>query len=70
MPLQAEINKEEEWGVSIDGKIDTSCFGQKKSEAGLELGEEVRAEDRSESTEQTTVELLEDKDNEVSSVQD
>lgn len=39
-------------------KIDTFCFGQKKSEAGLELGEAVRAEGRSESIEQTSVELL------------
>lgn len=58
MPLQAEINKEGEWGVCIDGKIDTFCFGRKKSEAGLELGEAVRAEGRSESIEQTSVELL------------
>lgn len=57
----AEINKEEEWGVRIDEKekkIDTFCSRQKKPEAGLELGKEVRTEDRYESIEQISVELL------------
>lgn len=39
-------------------KIDTFCSRQKKPEAGLELGKEVRTEDRYESIEQISVELL------------
>lgn len=72
MPRQAEINKGEEWGVSMEGKI-TSALDKKNqkqypdssrkcllsTEARLKLRKEVRAKGWSESIQQTSVELLE-----------